>query len=334
MYTSSSRFFRRSAPLLLATLGLLQFGVSAEARGKTKINYVPGVTLVPDVYQSDGQTPRAYDYPPQAVTFWKEGLPIQQGDKIRLNVFVATGGADLKEIKIKLDNTQIADIAASPWNSVIDTTTLGAGSHMIEVWAEASGDPPQSSTKQLSFYVVKELPAPAASAAATPTTKVKGYRIALINGQQVYIPLDGASGETTDPTSVQPLPAFLAGKPVNQEATVALRFRDASLPAGSPTSSVPFGPMVIQQPTVFAVVPATGSGARQYAFALERDGQTILTSDKPFSLSNPRQVYLVKIQGETADQPGLHSGTVRLWVWGIDAEGRPGVPSQVDVVIP
>ena len=117
---------------------------------------MPGVTLVPDVLLADGQTPRIYDTP-QGTTFWKEGLPVQQGDKVKLNVFVATGGADLKEIKVRLDNAPVADITTSPWNTVIDTASLSTGSHMIEVWAQATGDPPQSSTKQLSFFVLKQL---------------------------------------------------------------------------------------------------------------------------------------------------------------------------------
>ena len=48
-------------------------------------------------------TDRTYNTP-QGLSLWMNSLPIQQGDKIKLNVFAATGGADLKQIIVRLDN--------------------------------------------------------------------------------------------------------------------------------------------------------------------------------------------------------------------------------------
>ena len=158
---------------------------------------------------------------------------MQQGDKVKLNVFVATGGADLKEIKVRLDNAHIADITTSPWNTVIDTASLGTGSHMLEVWAQATGDPPQSSTKQLSFFVIKQL--------------VKGVQIEQTGGQPVEVTPTG------DPNTAPLLPAFLDGKTTDADATVTVNSRAASLPLGSPTTPVGADPVTIQEPTVFIV---------------------------------------------------------------------------------
>ena len=295
-----------------AALCLLMAHGPAQA-GKTKINYVPGVTLVPDVLLADGQTERTYDTA-QGSTFWKEGLPIQQGDKVKLNVFVATGGADLKEIKVRLDNAPIADITTTPWNTLIDTASLTTGSHMIEVWAQATGDPPQSSTKQLSFFVLKQL--------------VKGIQIEQTGGQPVEVT------PTADANSAPLLPAFLNGKTPDAGATVSVTSRAASQPLGSPTTAVGADPVTIAEPTVFIVRTPAGSTARQYAYALVRDGQTFLTSTTAYSVADARQITAVKIQKRTDTTDGLRSGQINLWVWGVDGEGRPGDPQKVQLVIP
>ena len=309
-FSSSSiprhRFFAIAVFCLLLTHGPAQ-------AGKTKINYVPGITLVPDVLLADDQTPRSYDTP-QGPTLWKEGLPVQQGDKLKLNVFVATGGADLKEIKVRLDNAPIADITASPWNTTIDTAPLGTGSHMVEVWAQATGNPPQSNTKQLSFFLLKQL--------------VKGVQIEQAGGHPVEVTPTG------DTNTAPLLPGFLAGKQADADAILAIYSRVASLPSGSPTTAVGTDPMAIDAPTIFIVRPARNSTAKQYAYALARDGQTILTSNTAYSVSDPRQITAIKIQKRSDTTDGLRSGQVSLWVWGVDADGRPGDPQKVQLVIP
>lgn len=320
-----SRFptWRVALPLAVMLVALPVSG-PAQARGKTKINYVPGITLVPDVLLPDGQKPRLYPNTTPGstsgtaagTTFWHEGLPIQQGDKIKLNVFVATGGADLKEIKVRLDNTQIADLTASPWNALIDTAKMDTGTHMFEVWAQATGDPPQSSTKALSFFIVKQ----------------------LVGGDVGEQQAGGQPTEGTpqpDPNTPAALPPFLIGKTVDDSATVTIGTRSADVPFTGPNSTptTPAGDAVtVTGPTIFSVRTAPGSAATQYAYALVRDGNTILTSNLISLVS--RTVYTdVKIEPRTETQAGLRSGQVVLWVWGVDADGRPGSPSKVELDI-
>ena len=306
----------RTTVLAWVTLApvLLAYG-PAQARGKTKVNYVPGITLTPDVFENDGATARLYPTPTApGTTLWKEGLPIQQGDKVKLNVFVATGGADLKEIKVKLDNNPLADRTSSPWNTVIDTSTLSAGTHMVDVWAQASGDPPQASEKQLSFFVIKQL--------------VKGDLTTHSGGGTI---------ETTPPVNadVPPtLPAYLAGKTIDANATVAVRARAASLPVTS--SSIPVGDstVMVSEPEIFLASPAKGSTATKFAYGLVRDGQTILTSDAAYNMDDPTRITEIKIQGRTDISPGLRPGLVALWVWGVDAQGNPGNPRKIQLQIP
>ena len=310
---------RCGAVLPAACICLLLANGPAQARGKTKINYIPGITIVPDVFLPDGHTLRTYKNAPQGTTYWHEGLPIQQGDKIKVNSFVATGGADLQEIRVTLDNTQIADPKSSPWSAVVDTSQLSVGTHMLQVWAQASGDPPQSADKSLSFLVDKNLP---------PEFLVKGIQDIQAGGQQTEIT------PAPDPDSAPLLPAPVAGKAIDSAAAVSVGTRVASLPAGSATEPVGTEPVMIQEPIVFTVHPSAGSDATQYIYALVRDGQTILAPATTYSMIQPKESTVIKIQKRTDSTSGLRAGSVMLWVWGVDAEGRPGNPEKVQLQIP
>ena len=65
-----------------------------------------------------------------------------------------------------------------------------------------------------------------------------------------------------------------------------------------------------------------------------RDGQTILTSSTSYSVAGPRQITAIKIQKRSDTTDGLRAGQVSMWVWGVDADGRPGDPQKVQMVIP
>lgn len=302
---------RRAAWLVLLVCLSLPASPATAAR---KINYVPGITLAPEVLLPDGQTPRTYQTA-QGPTLWSQDLPIQQGDILKLNVFVATGGADLKEIKVRLDNNPVADLKASPWNTRIDTATLSTGYHMVEVWAQATGDPPQSSTKQLLFDVVKTLPGPA-------QTAVKA-------GDQVYT--GGSISPVTLPDSDLPpiLPAPLLGKPTDADARVLVDYVDATQPSGTPARAAGDQPVLVSDPTLFTVQRAPSGDAVRFTYALVRNGVTILSSDTPLSLVSPTERTAIKIQRRTDSLPGLRPGQVSLWVWGVDSQGRPGDPVKV-----
>jgi hypothetical protein len=280
--------------------------------------YSPGLALIPEVLQKDGVSEQTYNTT-QGPSLWTETLPIPQGDKIKLNVFVATGGADLKEIIVRLDNARIADITTAPWSETLDTANMQAGYHMIEVWAQASGNPPQAATKTLTFFVTKDL---------APQYRVEGSQQVLYQGTVTNL----TPGAKTDINAAPVLPDFLKGKSQDLSAGIVVYMQSS---ASSPTTSgaaVPdtTGPLTINEPTLFYVQAAPGSTAVRYAYALVRDGTTINTSTAPLELNYDR----IRIEERSSTRSGLAPGTVMMWVWGVDADNRPSAPAKVQIVLP
>nr|MDQ2687605.1 hypothetical protein [Armatimonadota bacterium] len=117
------------ALLLTSVMGV---GMAPQAAlAKSRVSYKPGVAIVSEVMDAKGQQ-RTYNTP-NGPSLWTDGLPIQKGDKIKLNVFAATGGAELGRIIVRLDNAKIAQIPKAPWNTVLDTAQMATGPHMVEV---------------------------------------------------------------------------------------------------------------------------------------------------------------------------------------------------------
>ncbi len=306
-----------SALLIAAMLGGAVAPITAHAKGK--VSYAPGVSLVPEVLTSDGVTDRTYNTP-QGLSLWMNSLPIMQGDKIKLNVFAATGGADLKQIIVRLDNARLPGmpITAAPWNTVLDTTTLATGYHMVEVWAQATGD--KATTKTLSFFVTKQLDA---------KYLVQGSQQLQANGQTTEIPLEG---QTTPGSDTPQAPSFLQGQPTDANAAVTITARSAASATDTTTggAAVSDGSYTINEPTLFFIQKAAGSTATSFAYALVRDGVTFSASATPL----PTAYQAIRIQKRTDTTPGLRSGTVTMWVWGIDAQGQPADPVKTQLTIP
>ena len=254
---------------IFLTISLLCAGTTlSPAHSADRQSYIPGISLVPEVLEADGVTDRTYNTP-QGPTLWTNGLPIQQGDKIKLNVFAATGGSELQEIKIRLDNVKIADIAAAPWHTVLNTATLQPGYHMVEVWALASGNKPQSTTRTLSFFIAHQMDA---------KYLVQGTQQILTNNAVTNVPLEGGA-DTGDTAPL--LPDFLKDQPTDAAATVMISARSAASANEAGGAAVTGGAATINEPTLFAVQPAPGSTATQFAYALVRDGGTFNASTKP-----------------------------------------------------
>jgi hypothetical protein len=312
---------RLAGALLLTTV--FGGGMTPQAAlAKSRISYKPGVAIVPEVLQSNGQE-RTYNTP-NGPSLWTDGLPIQQGDKVKLNVFAATGGAELGRIIVRLDNTKIAQIPKAPWNTVLDTTQMTVGPHMIEVFAETKGDHPQSATKTQSFFITDHL-APQ-FVYQEPAKVLYGGSIQLTGGPETE--------PGTDPNAVPDVPSFLQGKTVDENATVTVRARSGISPTdpttGGPIVSDSDTPVVINEPTLFFIQAPQGSTATKYAFVLARNGQEITAATEPQEL-----IYnAIKLQKRDATTVGLSAGPLMLFVWGIDAEGRPSNVVKTQVSIP
>jgi len=302
--------------------------VPAQAAGKGTVAYVPGVSVVPEVLLPDGVTPRTYNTT-NGLSIWTNTLPVVQGDKVKVNVFAATGGADLKQIIVRLDNTRIASIAAAPWKTVLDTTKMATGYHMIEVWAQGTGDHPQSTTKTLTFYVASQLasayiPQPAA-------VKVSPSLQSLNNGHSSTLSVAGEGDTANEDTPPAPL-SFMAGKATDSSAQVAVYARSSVSGDAAPgTGTLVSGATItINEPTLLEVRAAPSSTATQFAYALVRDGRVVYASPSAYTLSQ----FRVRVEKLTTAGTGLSAGTVALWVWGINASGQPSEPTKTLLNIP
>lgn len=313
----------RVAGVLLLTALVGVGAAPPAAQAKSRVSYKPGVAIVPEVMQADGHS-RTYNTP-NGPSLWTDGLPVQMGDKIKLNVFAATGGSDLKRIIVRIDNTRLVQIPKAPWSTILDTARMTAGPHMVEVFAETTGDRPLSATKTQSFFITKDLPTQFAYQQSTVPYKVGGSR-------------QESGGPETDPATnpnyVPDVPEFLKGQSVDESATVSVRARSGVSPAdpasGGSTVSDSDTPVTINEPTLFFVEPAQGSTAKNYAYALVRNGRTISASTEPQEL-----VYnAIKIQKRSATTAGLGSGPLTLYVWGIDDQKRPSNPAKAQISIP
>lgn len=322
---------RRRKHVSAALCLMLGLGIShspALAAGKSSVSYAPGVSLVPEVLLPDGVTPRMYNTT-NGLSLWTNTLPVVQGDKVKLNVFAATGGAELKEIIVRVDNTKIADLGAAPWKTSLDTAKLGTGHHMVEVWAQSTGQHPAATTQTLMFYVASELagqfvPQP-------PKQKVAGSLQQQSGGQVSTLPLPGENNAVA--MNTPPVLEFLKGQPLDTNAQVMIYAHPASAgtsaQAGSGTM-VTGSNITVNEPTLLSIKPVAGSNATQFAYALVRSGQVDYASPVAFDTTR----YQVRIENLNSAGTGLGSGTVTLWVWGIDKAGQSAEPIKTVLNIP
>ena len=327
-FVSAGAGYRRA--ILGATACLVMAGLVAPAHaGKSGVAYKPGVAIVPEVLMPDGQTARTYNTT-NGLSLWTNTLPVVQGDKVKINVFAATGGAELKEIIVRLDNKKIADIASAPWNTLLDSTMLGSGHHMIEVWAQSTGDHPQSTTQTLMFYVAPQLAAQYVpqQPGLTPITQVAGTQQSLVGSNLTTIPLPGENNADTAPTL-----DYLKDKTVDSNAQVAVYARSSmtGVEAGTGGGTMVTGATItVNEPTLLAVQPTPGSTASQFAYALVRAGRVVYAAPNPYDVTQ----FRVRVQKLNASGTGLASGPVTLWVWGVDKAGQPSEPVKTVLNIP
>jgi len=117
-----------------------------------------------------------------------------------------------------------------------------------------------------------------------------------------------------NPTQADDAEIFIHSKDANVDRLIA-----------APSST----PVTIDGPVVFYIQRAPGSMANRYVYALVRDGNTVVSSDRPLGLST----NLIKLQHRSETTPGLRAGPVTLYVWGIDQINRISAAKRLDLMI-
>jgi hypothetical protein len=113
--------------------------------------YIPRVAVVPEVRTPQGEL-RTYRTG-IGYTYWRADLPIYKGDRVRLNIFACSGGVDLAEARVRLDNVEIHRITEAPWCATLETGDLSEGYHFVEAWVRTAGPNPRTATDSITLFI-------------------------------------------------------------------------------------------------------------------------------------------------------------------------------------
>lgn len=287
-----------------------------------------GVTVTPDlqVVRADG-SPRTYlTQPGQLPTPWALGLPIYQGDRVRLNVLVATGGAPLQTLIVRLDNKDQILPAAAPWVVPIDTTQLSQGVHFIEAWALTAGPSPyaanRSADSTLTFEVVP------------PKTGGDGSGGPVVDpGPTPVTPPDPHPITPPTPEQLLTYSPQLKGQTPNPQALISLRLRRS---VDSPESLGPVpSTLLVTGPRFVSADRPNGSMATRYWYAIVRDAAVEVVPQSLLETQTDRLQLFPYVTDPKSPgyHRGLHPGVVRLYIWGVDRDNHPGPPVVTTVNI-
>jgi hypothetical protein len=141
----------RSAVILGLAMALL--GCAALYAQAAEEIYVPGIEIALEVRTPQGDL-RSFQAPGSPPAYWTRGMPIVKGDRLTVTPLIATGGAELGQVKIRLDNQLLSEQTESPWRFEVDTANLTAGHHLVEVWAATTPPKSKHSTATATFLIV------------------------------------------------------------------------------------------------------------------------------------------------------------------------------------
>lgn len=137
---------------VVATTLLCVAPLSAQADEKA---YVPAIKVVFEVRSPQGDL-RSFQRAGEPPTYWAQELPVVQGDELTINPMITTGGAELAELLVRLDNDELSSKAEPPWRVKVNTADVEAGYHMVEVWAATKKPNAMENSATATFLVVPE----------------------------------------------------------------------------------------------------------------------------------------------------------------------------------
>lgn len=260
---------------------------------------------------------------------WQPGMPVYVGDRIVLRMFASTGDAQLREMRVRLDNEPLRTLTAAPWTVEIDTGNLKPGYHFVEVFATSS-DPAAEPGSGTTIFYLREPEAPR-PAAAPPAPRTETSVTTGATQETTTEPSTAVAGMRQTPETAMQPPAHPGGEiPVRNGVPLfqsGLDIRIHSADAAVEQTLTQGGVVRVTSPTLFRV--SAGPNARRMIYALTRNGQEIYRSE-PLPVS-----AMIRLQPKTnADAVGLQPGEVSLWVWAGNEEGLYGAPdmARVDIV--
>lgn len=137
-------------PVLIALVVLLTASGGALAAERA---YLPGIEIALEVRTPQGDF-RSFQRPGSPPTYWTSDLPVVKGDQLTIVPLITTGGAELGQVRVRLDNAPLAARGAPPWRVRVDTSALDVGYHLVEVWAATKGRNSRESSATATFLLV------------------------------------------------------------------------------------------------------------------------------------------------------------------------------------
>lgn len=287
---------RRASQAIVLVAAALAVGAAGLAAAERQI-YVPGVKVLLEVRTPKGEL-RSFHRPGSPPAYWAQDMPAVQGDRVTIVPLVATGGAELGTVKIRLNHEEIASFPKTPQDKVdqttkvvdrsylateVDTAKLAPGYHFVEVWAETRARDPRDNSATITFLLVPE---------TDPLLSV-------------------LAGEKSE-----------AALPVTDEERLAasIHARDEQVERQVTETST----AVLAAPVLFFV--SAGPGVSEFFYTLSRDGRVTYTS--------PRLPIQTHIRlAPSPEEGGLAAGEVILTVRAGDGSGRFGPPDWVTLQV-
>lgn len=293
-------------------LSFFSIGASSQAKTET-VASKPSIDAKLTVFTSNGDL-RIYPTGSGGQEYYTDGLPIQQGDKIKLGVFVATGGFELKHIKVRLDNQLIADVIHAPWGATIDTGNLPLGNHMIEIWAQSESPAPYSSdTAIVNFF----------TAPTVPTIAVETHPETVIPNP---VPQPTAIVAPPPASTRPPFPAVLSGLRSSERPVIAFSISPADAQAQYAGGQA----VDLSSPVSVTVIAPKGSTANKFVYILVRDGAAVFGGTTTSAVN----VTKVVLQAKNGASVGLNPGKLTMQAWGLDDQGSYGPMASMDITVP
>lgn len=144
---------RRPICVLMAAVLLSAAAWSAQAAAP---EYIPGIRILLEVRTPQGDL-RSFQQPGMAPTYWSQDLPVVQGDSVTITPLISTGKSEVGEVKVRLDNKELADRIVIPFRVRVKTADMEPGYHLVEVWAATKAPGAKYRTATTTFLLVPRI---------------------------------------------------------------------------------------------------------------------------------------------------------------------------------
>ena len=238
---------------------------------------------------------------PKGKIVWAPSLPLYKGDRMTV-AYSTSGGSQPSRVLVRLDDRSFAVLKKAPWKTVVDTSKLKLGRHVLRGEVRF---PPAAQIYGISDFVFFVQNAPA---------RVMG----VTEGPEPQ-PATGSSYKAETAT----IPSFMQPPAGSVDENFKVNLSSLDPQAGK---CIRLGqPIYVRKPVTF-YHPAQKRLDR-WSYTITRDGRQVAGSG-PMS----RLLYL-EVARQSPSEPGLLPGNATLRVWGVTSAGVYSRPIELALII-